>query len=142
MLWSNIGRLFDPWREVDFINRPRFRVLTPTTIDFPAANIWVAGDSAVVSTEIPGLDTEALEVSVVNNLLTLRGSRKPEELKEEDTYHRQERWGGKFAKTIELPFAIESGKVEARFTKGILYITLPRAEADKPRKIAIKAEQS
>jgi HSP20 family protein len=141
MLWSNIGRLIDPWRELDFVNRPRLRVLTPATIDFPAANIWVSGDKAVVSTEIPGLDTDALEVSVVNNLLTLRGSRQTEELKEGETYHRQERWSGKFAKSIELPFAIESGKVEAKFTKGVLYISLPRAEADKPKKITIKAEQ-
>jgi HSP20 family protein len=113
----------------------------PATIDFPAANIWVSGDQAIISTEIPGLDAEALEVSVVNNLLTLRGSRQPEEAHEDETYHRQERWCGKFAKTIELPFAVEPGKVEARFTKGVLYITLPRAEADKPRKIAIRAEQ-
>jgi HSP20 family protein len=141
MLWSNIGRFIDPWREIDYVNRPRFRVLTPTTIDFPAANIWVSGDNAVLSTEIPGLDTDALEVSVVNNLLTLRGSRKPEEPKEEETYHRQERWSGKFTKTFEMPFAVEAGKVEARFTKGVLYITLPRAEADKPRKITIKSEQ-
>jgi len=141
MLWSNIGRFIDPWREFDFMNRPRLRAFTPATIDFPAANIWVSGDQAVVSTEIPGLDTEALEVSVVNNMLTLRGSRQPEEVKEGETVHRQERWSGKFAKTIELPFAIEAGKVEAKFSKGALYITLPRAEADKPRKIAIRAEQ-
>ena len=40
----------------------------------------------------------------------------------------------------QLPFAVEAGKVEARFARGVLYVTLPRAEADKPRKISIKSE--
>jgi HSP20 family protein len=145
MLWSDIerlGRFFDPQQGFGFTNRPFFRVISPATTEFPAANIWVSGDNSVVSTELPGLDTDTLEVTVVNNLLTLRGSRKAEEVNEGDSCHRQERWNGKFAKTIELPFAIESGKVEARFRKGILYINLPRAEADKPKKIAVKADHS
>jgi HSP20 family protein len=138
MLWSNIGRFFDPRRELDLISRPRLRVLTPTTIEFPAVNIWVSGDDALVTTEIPGLDMDTLDVTVVNNILALRGSRKPEEPGEGNTYHRQERWSGNFAKSIDLPFEVDSGKVEAKFSKGVLCITLPRAEKDKPKKITIK----
>jgi len=55
------------------------------------------------------------------------------------SYHRRERWHGHFTKTLELPFNIESGKVEAKFLKGVLHISLPRAEADKPRKITVKS---
>jgi HSP20 family protein len=138
MLWSNIGRFFDPRREFDFINRPRLRVLAPTSIEFPAVNIWVSGDEAVMTTEIPGLDMDTLDVTVVNNILALRGSRKPEEPGEGNAYHRQERWSGNFAKSVELPFEVDSVKVEGKFSKGILRITLPRAEKDKPKKITIK----
>lgn len=69
-----------------------------------------------------------------------KGSRQSEALKEGECYHRREWWDGQFTRTFQLPFPIEAGKVEARFTKGVLYISLPRAEADKPKKISVKAE--
>jgi len=142
MLWSDlerIGRLIDPWREFERVNRSLSRWVSPSTIEFPAVNVWVAGDTAVVTTELPGIDPSAIDISVVGKTLTLRGSRKPEEFKENESYHRRERWHGQFTKTIELPFDIDSGKVDAQYRKGILRITLPRAEADKPRKISVKS---
>ncbi len=103
-------------------------------------NVWVSGEKAVVTTEIPGVDPGELEITAVKDTLTFRGMRKMEELSEGDTYHRRERWSGQFTKTLQLPFAVEAGKVEARFARGVLYIALPCAEADKPRKISIKSE--
>jgi len=142
MLWSDlesIGGLWDPWREFDRMQRALSRWSTPSSIEFPAVNVWVSGDTALVTTEIPGVDTGALDISVVGKSLTLRGSRVAEELKEGDSYHRRERWHGQFTKTIELPFTVEAGKVEAKFAKGILNIILPRAEAEKPKKISVKS---
>ncbi len=104
--------------------------------------MWVSENNAVVTTEVPGIDPNALEISVVKDSLTLRGSRQDEELKEGESYHRRERWSGQFTKTLELPFPVDAGKVEARFAKGVLFISLPRAEADKPRKIVVKSEQA
>ncbi len=143
MLWSEmerLGRVFDPWRQLEGFNRPIRWASLPASADFPPTNVWVAEDNAVVTTEVPGIDPKALEITVVKNSLTLRGSRMAEELKEGQSYHRRERWNGQFTKTLELPFAVESDKVEARFAKGVLYISLPRAEADKPRKISVKSE--
>ncbi len=54
------------------------------------------------------------------------------------SYHRRERWYGKFSKTIELPFTIEANEVDA-FFEGILSITLPRSEAEKPKKVTVKS---
>ena len=145
MLWSDlerVGRFFDPWREFERMSRALSRLDGPSTVEFPAMNVWVSGDHAVVTTEIPGIDPKTLDISVVNDSLTLRGSRQQEELKEGEYYHRRERWDGQFTKTLELPFRVEANKVEARFTKGVLYISLPRAEADKPKKISVKAEQA
>jgi HSP20 family protein len=135
---GRLGRILDPWRES--ATRPLLRAAPLAAIDFPAVNISLSGDNAVVMTELPGLDADSLEVSVTNNLLTLRGSRKPEELSEGDSYHRQERWHGTFTKTVELPFAIEADKVDAKFAKGVLSIVLPRAEADKPKKINVSTD--
>ena len=71
--------------------------------------------------------------------MILRGSRESEELKEGEAYHRRERWSGRFERAIALAFEVDSDKVEAEFRQGELVIKLPRAEAHKPKKIAIKA---
>jgi HSP20 family protein len=147
VLWSDLerfGSFSDPWREFERVSHQLTRGdgLGSSPAEFPAVNVWTTGDHVVVTTEIPGIDPKSLDISVVNNTLTLHGSRQPDELKEGETYHRRERWNGQFRRTLELPFPVEAGKVEARFTRGVLYISLPRAEADKPRKVVVKAEQA
>ncbi|HET6514496.1 MAG TPA: Hsp20/alpha crystallin family protein [Thermodesulfovibrionales bacterium] len=143
MLWSDLerfGRVLDPWHELEGMSRALRRAALPSTLEFPATNVWVSEDSAVVTTEVPGIDPDALEISVLKDSLTLRGSRPAVELREEESYHRKERWSGQFTKTLQLPFPVDPGKVEARFAKGVLRIALPRAEADRPRKIPVKSE--
>jgi HSP20 family protein len=107
---------------------------------FPAVNVWSDGNEAIVTAELPGTDAKAVDISVVGKTLTIKGSRQPEEAKGEESYHRQERWAGSFRRTIDLPFLIDQNRVEARFSKGILEIKLPRAEADKPKKISIVSQ--
>jgi len=53
-------------------------------------------------------------------------------------YHRQERGYGKFTRSLELPFRVDAKNVEATFNNGVLTITMPRAEEDKPKKISVK----
>jgi len=106
---------------------------------YPAMNVWTNEDSAVVTAELPGIDPEKLDIAVVENTLTLSGERKPLELAEGDVYHRRERGYGKFTRSFQLPFNVEANNVQAVYEKGVLRITLPRAEADKPRKIVVKA---
>jgi HSP20 family protein len=110
-----------------------------TAAAYPAVNVWTSDDQAVVTTEIPGVDAQNVDISVVGRTLTLRGNRKAEELGEDYTYHRRERGYGNFTRTVELPYRVNLEKIEAKFSKGVLHITLPRAEEDKPKKIAIKA---
>jgi len=139
MLWSDIERLerlVDPWREFDRMRKDLFRVATGR-VEFPALNVWTSPDDAVVTTEIPGLDLKDLEISVTGNTLTIRGARREEQLNAGETYHRMERWQGDFSKIIELPFSVEADKVEARYARGILSITMPRAASEKPRKITV-----
>jgi HSP20 family protein len=106
---------------------------------YPAMNVWTNENGAVVTAELPGLDPEDIDISVVNDTLTLKGKRDADECDQETRFHRRERGCGSFTRAFQLPFQVEPGKVEAKFEKGVLSITLPRAEADKPRKIAIKA---
>lgn len=105
--------------------------------EYPAVNLWNKSEGALAVVELPGFAPGDIEVSVVQNVLTLRGERSTSEPKEGETYHRRERWHGKFTRSLALPFEVESAKVEASFKNGVLTIALPRAEAHRPQKIAI-----
>lgn len=140
MLWPELERFWDPWREFEEMRRTLRRNAFPARVEFPPVNIWAKEDDAVATMEIPGVEKGSLDISVEGNTLMLRGSRKPEELKEGETYHRRERWHNSFSKAVTLPFNVEADKVEARYSKGVLHVTLPRAESERPRKIAIRSE--
>jgi HSP20 family protein len=133
-----------PWQEMERMRREMNRLLSSTGTrrvapGYPAMNVWTNQDGAVVTAELPGLSPEDIDISVVGDTLTVRGSRQAEEL-DNVQYHRRERNYGKFSRTFQLPFQVEAGNVDASFEKGVLYISLPRAEADKPRKIEVKAK--
>jgi HSP20 family protein len=146
MLWTEgfgtFGSGVDPWAQFERMENEMNRVLSrfasPSVGEFPAVNIWADADEALVTTEIPGIDPKTIDISVTGKTLTVKGSRDQEPVKEDESYHRRERWYGQFSRAVELPFSIEADKVKARFSKGVLYVTLPRAEAEKPRKITIK----
>jgi HSP20 family protein len=106
--------------------------------NFPAINAWRGQNGLLLTCELPGVDPDSLDISVVGDTLTLRGTRAPEALSQGDTYHRQERGYGKFSRTLQLPFRVESNEVSAEFANGVLTLRLPQAEADRPRKIQVK----
>jgi HSP20 family protein len=128
-LRREMNRLFSDWPE-----RAGWNVAP----SFPAMNVWTDDNNAVATAELPGVSPEDIDISVENNTLTLRGRRQPEELEEGATYHRRERRFGAFNRAFNLPFRVDAGQVEAEFKNGVLSIWLPRAEADKPKKISIK----
>jgi HSP20 family protein len=106
---------------------------------FPAINVWAAEDSALITAEIPGLDKDDLEINVTGDTLTLSGVRKSPELPDGARYHRRERAYGEFNRSIQLPYTVDINKVKATFKNGVLKVELPRVEAEKPKKITVKA---
>jgi HSP20 family protein len=126
--WREMDRMFSNWPSSGWSAAPAY----------PAMNVWTNENGAVVTAELPGVAPEDIDISVVNETLTVTGVRHPEEV-EGATYHRRERSQGRFTRSFQLPFRIEGDRVEASFERGVLHIHLPRAEADKPKKIAIKA---
>lgn len=109
-----------------------------TNRGFPAMNLWESGDSLVAEAEVPGMKSEDLDISVVGNELTIRGHRQPCG-EEGAAYHRRERGLGEFSRSVRLPIDVDGSKVSAELRDGVLRITLPKAEAAKPRKIEVKA---
>jgi len=130
-------KFLDPWREFDRLNR-LIEGASGRTDDFPAFNVWVNGEDAVVTTEIPGVAKEAIDISIAGNTLTLRGKRPEDEDVGKGACHRCELWHGDFSKSIKLPFQIDAEKVKAEYSRGVLKLSLPKHEAEKPRKISIK----
>ena len=139
-----VYRGYSPWREMRRMQHQMDRLMNTmgsglaVAPSYPAMNVWINEDGAVLTAELPGFDPDALEISVVNDTLTLSGNRCADDV-EDATYHRRERRCGKFSRSFQLPFLVEGTGVEASFEQGVLKIELPRAEADKPKKITVKA---
>ena len=132
------GSLKEMDRVQDQLNRLFYEHAKST--EFPPVNVWTSPDGAVVRTEIPDVDAEKIDITVVNETLTIRGSRMEETNKECQSCHRKERGFGQFVRSLQLPFLIDQDNVKARFSDGVLEISLPRAEADKPRRINVVSE--
>lgn len=107
--------------------------------NYPPLDVTSAEDVAMVHAEIPGIPADKIDLSIDDDILTLSGTRQAHELPEGTTWRHQERGQGAFQRRVRLPFRVESSAVDAQFSNGVLQITLPRAEADKPKKISISA---
>ncbi len=105
---------------------------------YPALNLTDDGNNFYVRAELPGVDPESLEISVVEGQLLIRGERKIEPEEQKAGYHRRERESGFFRRTMTLPARVDPGKVSADMKNGILTVVLPRSEEAKPRKISVK----
>lgn len=103
---------------------------------FPMLNLTEDKDRYYVRAELPGVSAEALEIHVTGKNLSISGERRISA--ENAKYHRRERESGKFSRIIGLPGNVDSDKVEARLTDGILTVIIPKAEAEKPRQIQVK----
>lgn len=142
MFWQNVGRR-SMWREMERLQREMNRLMegpgNGTRREFPPMNIWANEENAMITAELPGVNGDDLDISVVGDTLTLTGSRPTDSGDDDSTFHRRERWSGNFSRTIQLPFRINSDAVDATFSNGILQVVLPRAESDKPHRISISA---
>lgn len=107
----------------------------------PAIDVEETDEAICVHAEIPGVDPQEVDVSIRDNVLTLRGEKHQDETSKTGNYHRVERRWGSFWRELALPADVDASRVEAKVHNGVLTITLPKAEAVKPKRIEIKAEQ-
>jgi len=147
MIWTWPTRQYtSPWDDVDRLQRELNRLFEPfgrgmqrAQGEFPAVNVWVGDDTALLTAEIPGVDPATVEVSVKDDTVTLRGNREAERPAKGESVLRQERGAGTFVRSFALPFHVDPATVTAQYRYGILQVSLPRAEADKPRRIKVNA---
>ena len=134
--WGSLAALRDLQREMNRL----FEAEIPAarSVRFPLINLLGDSNEAIVTAEIPGVDPQDLEISLTKGQLTIRGSVKDSSPEGEGVVcHHKERAVGPFARTIALPFEVEEEHISAKYEKGVLAITLPRAEKSKPRAIPV-----
>lgn len=143
MFWPTVRRR-SLWREMDRLQREMSRLMDDvsprSTGEFPPLNVWANEEHALVTAEVPGIDVDALDVSVVGDTVTLSGER-PVEVTKDVKFHRRERWHGNFSRTLQMPFRIDANAVDAAYENGVLQLALPRAEEDKPRRITVNINE-
>lgn len=139
---------FDPFRELRTLNDEMNRLfnVVPANIErgefargawSPNVDIFEDQDRLIVEAELPGMNRDDFEVSVENNVLTLKGERRFEKKTEGDNYHRVERSYGSFTRQFTLPQTVTAEGANADFENGVLRISLPKREETKARKIEI-----
>jgi len=91
-----------------------------------------------ITMELPGVDPDEVRLSLENNILTVRGEKKQQQV-EDSRVHRFERTYGRFERAFVLPNTVDPERVDARYEHGVLFVSVPKAERAKPREIPVKA---
>jgi len=103
----------------------------------PALDFAETPEAYVVYAELPGVDPKDVEISIEDGRLEISGEKSAEQSEEKQGWFRVERSHGSFRRTVELPGAVDTGKVKAEAKNGVLTITLPKHEEAKARKISV-----
>jgi HSP20 family protein len=122
----------------DLFGRTPAGVAAVESVWSPLVDIHETKEHFLVKAELPGLKQEEIEVSIMDDTLTLKGERKRETEVNENEYHRIERSYGTFQRSIVLPAGVDASAVKASYKDGVLEIQLPKKEEAKPK--AIKVE--
>jgi HSP20 family protein len=140
---------YDPFRDLrtlqEEVNRLFSTNLTRTFGDeglgrgawSPSVDIYENKEQIVLEAELPGMKQEDFDLSIENNVITLRGERRLEKTEESDTYHRVERSYGAFTRSFTLPQTVSAEGASAEYSNGVLRVALPKREEAKARRIEV-----
>ena len=134
-LRGTMDRLFDdgfsrPWRLLPATNGEGFEATFPVEVSTTDTDIEVKAS-------LPGVKPEEVEITVQNDVLTIKAEHKDtSEEKKRDYYRREIRYGA-FHRSMTLPVSVDSDKAAAKFENGVLSLTLPKAEALRPKQIKV-----
>jgi HSP20 family protein len=129
-----IARTVDQF--VESMLRSDFPAFGVGTRPFPVLNAWEDTQNMYVEAELPGFAIGDLDISITGSELTISGTRAVAQ-PEGATFYRRERPSGKFSRTVRVGADIDARAITASLTNGVLTVTLPKAEAAKPRKIDV-----
>lgn len=104
----------------------------------PNVDVIDRDNEILVRAELPGVEKKDIDVSVDNSTLTIRASSSYEKKESEENYYRSEMAHGSFSRTISLPCEVDDKKADAKFSNGILELSMPKLPGAKRRRIAVK----
>jgi len=138
------NNVWSPWRELARLQNEVGRMLSEPLrpqggSDGPAFNVFRNEAGSVITAELPGLTAGSLDISVSGDSVTIQGQRASESTPEGARVQRRERVTGEFKRTLKLPYRIDAGKTEAVYQRGVLSVTLPAMEDQKPHQITGKS---
>ena len=128
---SEVNRLFD-----SFFGRP-VATSNGERMWAPALDMYETKDEIVLNFELPGVREKDVTLSIMGEVLTLKGERAFDRDVKDESYHHTERVFGKFERSVQLPMEVQAEKVQATYRDGMLEVKLPKAEEVKPREIKI-----
>ena len=133
---SLFNRLFD-----DSLFRP-YRVGNwPEEDSRVPLDVYQTEDDVVVKASLPGLKAEEVDISIEDNVLTIKGEAQESTEDEKENYVLHERRSGSYNRSIRLPRNLTPDKTKATFEDGVLTVAIPKAEEAKPKAIKVKAVQ-
>jgi HSP20 family protein len=148
-LRDQIDRIFNDFDWPDFRFAPRRGLTAFDPVrnwadlggSLPAVDLVEHQGNYELQAELPGLDPGDIEVKLSDGMMTIKGEKSASHVEDKEDFHLRERSYGAFQRSFRLPSGVDSDKVEAKFEKGVLCVTLPKtAEArEKERRIEIKA---
>ena len=140
MLYDYLEPGWSPWNELKRLQREMNNLFSGSqnvSNEYPAVNLWSDEQSLILTTMVPGIKPEDLNITVQGNQLTLEGEIKEEKYDDKVVFYRRERGAGRFVRSMRLPYEVEGDNSSAKYQNGILILTMPRAEKSKPKKIKI-----
>lgn len=107
----------------------------------PSFDVTESADAVQVLAELPGLDEKDIEVTLDGHTLIVRGEKRQDKEEKKKTYHLVERSFGQFQRVVPLPQGIDKDKIKAKFSRGVLDITIPKTEEARAerKKISVNA---
>ena len=102
-----------------------------------ALDVAEEADDYVIKASVPGVKPEDIDVTIADNVLTIKGESKDDQEIKDENYHVRERRFGSFSRSISLPAAVDTDNVDANCENGVLTLRLPKSEAVKPKRINV-----
>ncbi|MCA9739891.1 MAG: Hsp20/alpha crystallin family protein [Deferribacteres bacterium] len=104
----------------------------------PAVDISEDDNNFYLNVDLPGMTKDQVKVRFEDGMLSITGEKKSEKEEKKVNYHRVERSFGRFERSFRVPSRISANKIDAKFDKGVLTVTMPKAEEAKPKEIEVK----
>jgi HSP20 family protein len=131
-LYRDIDRLFE-----EFTRGP---LAGPAQINLvPSIDVSETGKEIVLTAEMPGLERGDVDISIEDDVLTIRGEKKVEQEKDDKNYHVSERAFGMFYRALQLPPGVDPSKIQATMENGVLKVAIPKPARAEPKRVEVQA---